>query len=244
MKPAFVPASFFLALLFLLAPAARAFDRPAYGELPNFDRRRTAEHDKAPRAEQAAATDKLKARVPGLRLEAHERLGMPKFVGADRGFLSGPNGEGQAITPAGLRGVAVNDPHRPVKTFLNEHAAIFGHDAATLTAAKLQRDAVTKHSGLRTIVWEQRLDDLAVFEGCLIGNMTSRGELVNLSNQFVSEPARAADAGTPNRAALQAAPPISPRQAIAAAAATLDENLEVSAILPRSEEHTSELQSR
>ena len=232
MKPAFVPASFFLALLFLLAPAARAFDRPAHGELPNFDRRRATDHDKAPRAEQTAATDKLKARVPGLRLEAHERLGTPKFVGADRGFLSGPNGEGQAITPAGARGVAVNDPHRPVKTFLNEHAAIFGHDAATLTAAKLQRDAVTKHSGLRTIVWEQRLDDLAVFEGCLIGNMTSRGELVNLSSQFMPEPARAADAGTPNRAALQAAPLISPQRAIAAAAATLDENLEVSAILP------------
>src|SRR5262249_244981 len=79
------------------------------------------------------------------------------------------------------------------------------------------------HNGLRTVVWQQQLDGIPVFESVLIGNTTKRGELVSLSSQFLPNLAGLADVGTPDRVEIQAAPPISAVDAILKAAADLGE---------------------
>ena len=70
--------------------------------------------------------------------------------------------------------------------------------------APVSRDSVGAHNGLRTVVWQQQLDGVPVFDAVLIGNSTAAGELVTLSSSFLPDVAAKADAGTPNRAATTA----------------------------------------
>jgi hypothetical protein len=108
-----------------------------------------------------------------------------------------------------------------IKAFLNEHSALFGHDASALSSANLARDYVTTHNGLQTTVWEQTQDGIPVFEGLLIGHVTKNGELVSLADHFVSDPVRAANNGNPSREALVSRPTIPASGAVARAAADI-----------------------
>src|SRR5881296_3500336 len=100
----------------------------------------------------SAAAEKLGNRVPGLHIDYDGLLQTPKHVASHLGFLSGPNGEGKAISPPRARAFARTDPHRAIKAFLDEHAALFGHDAEVLEHARVQRDFVARHNGMRTVV--------------------------------------------------------------------------------------------
>lgn len=214
-------------------------------DLPNFDKRRQAAEGEADAGAgakrkalpptRAAAAEKLANRVPGLRIERDPLLQSPKHVFAAAGYLTGPNGEGRATSAQGARTFAPTDRHRGVKVFLHEHAPLFGHGAEALNQARLRRESVGRHNGLRTVVWEQRLDDVAVYEGVLVGNLTRQGELVSLSSQFLPDPAAAADAGTPNRRALQANPAISAAQAVMLAAEIVGEAVEFGSIVSRTD---------
>jgi hypothetical protein len=114
-------------------------------------------------ANRAAAVAELRARVPGLLLDFDEIRGTPKRIAATDGFLSGPAGEGRAISSKAARALPVNDPYRPSKAFLNDHSALFGHGAEVLIGSTVKREFVTAHNGLRTLVWEQQLDQIAVY---------------------------------------------------------------------------------
>jgi uncharacterized repeat protein (TIGR01451 family) len=165
----------------------------------------------------------LKSQLPSAAVDFDELLGTPKFARSQDGFLTGPGGEGRAVTAKSLRAVATSDPDRAVKAFLNEHSSLYGHGAEALDAAKITRTDISARNGLRTVVWQQQLDGIPVFESVLIGNTTKRGELVSLSSQFLPNLAGLADAGTPTRAQVLAAPPISATDAILKAAADLEE---------------------
>src|SRR6185295_12152781 len=183
------------AVCFLFPPRTAAFVPPGHApELPDIDKRREAPPKPLPPAK-AAAAGKLRGQVRGLRVEHDGLLQSPKHVSSTAGFLSGPDGEGLAITAAAVRALPANDRHRVIKAFLNEHRPLFGHGAEVLDQARLVRDFVARNNGLRTAVWEQRVDDIAVYEGVLIGHITQRGELASLSSQFLADPERAADAG-------------------------------------------------
>jgi hypothetical protein len=106
-----------------------------------------------------------------------------------------------------------------VKRYLQTHAAVFGHGNEVLAQSRIKRDFVTEHNGLRTVVWEQELDDIPIFNAVLIGHITKRGELVNLSSLMVPLADQAADRGNPNRRALEANPVIPANQAVILAAA-------------------------
>ena len=218
------------AVCLLLPPRAGAFVPPGHApELPDIDKRREAPVKPLPPAKVAAA-GKLRGQVRGLRVEHDGLLQSPKHVSSTAGFLSGPDGEGLAITAATARALPANDRHRPIKAFLNEHRPLFGHGAEVLEQARLKRDVVARNNGLRTVVWEQRVDDLAVYEGVLVGHITRQGELAGLSSLFIAEPGRAADAGTPNRAALRNAPVISAAQAVLLSAENIEEELQPAGI--------------
>jgi uncharacterized repeat protein (TIGR01451 family) len=203
-----------------------AFDHPAHGELPNIDKRRAEQRQSKPVPPgRAEATEKLKQRVDGLKVERDALLQTPKYIGSTSGFLSGPDGQGKGISPQRVQAWRADDPHRSIKAFLNEHAAVFGHGAEVVQAQKPQREFVSRHNGLRTVVWEQRVDDIPVYEAVLVGHISARGELVSLSSQFIPEAGRAADAGTPNRAAAIRGPLVSASRAVWLAAESIEEPL-------------------
>src|SRR5690606_4274851 len=81
-----------------------------------------------------------------------------------------------------------------------------------------QRDFVTPHNGLRTVVWQQHFNDIPVFGGLLISHTTRREELVRISSGFLPDVAQAAQNSVRNQLELDGRPEISATMAIAIAA--------------------------
>ncbi len=223
-----------LAVLILMQATVLAIKPPQRGDLQNFDKRKpdSAAASRngngvpfAAKPGRRAAAERLRSRLRDLDIDEDPIVGTPKLVRTRRGFLTGPNGGGDAISASALATVAAGDKHRVIKAFLNEHSALFGHDATALNSARVRKDFLTKHNGLQTVVWEQQLDGIRVFEAVLAAHVTKRGELVSIGSQFVSDPAAFANKGTAGRQAIQAAPPITAQQAISQAAGAIEEDV-------------------
>ncbi len=190
--------------------------------LPNFDVRSSAV-PAAAAPEKSAALEILRQSVPSVKVEFEPVSGAPKMVASTDGFLTGPEGRGKTISASNLASFATTDPHHVTKSFLQEHRALFGHGPEALATARVRRDDLTAHNGMHTMVWEQQVDGIAVFEGRLISHTTGKGELISISSQFISDPDAAAMQGTPDRASLVATPIVSARQAVALAARDVGE---------------------
>jgi hypothetical protein len=199
--------------------------------LPNLDvRRQNVRASVKLDAVRETAAERLRSRSPGIQIDLDEVLTSPSFLHNRDGFLSAGDSEDEVRNPRvnGMSDVPVNDsadPHRRLKQFLDENPDLFGYDANILDGARLSRDYITEHNGMRTMVWEQQLDGIPIFEAVLYGHVTQQGELVSLCSLFVPDPAKAADAGVPDRGTVQTLPPISARQAVAVAAANISETL-------------------
>ncbi|MGA2139353.1 MAG: M36 family metallopeptidase [Verrucomicrobiia bacterium] len=176
------------------------------------------------------AVSQVQQKVPGARVDFDPILASPSFVASPHGFLTGSNGLGLAVTSQFIGAIPADDPDRVTKAFLNEHVALFGHGAEVLANARRKREFVTPHNGLHTVVWEQQLDGIPVFEGLLIAHTTIRGELVSISSRFIPDVQKAADAGMSQRATIQAPPPIRAEEAIARAAANVEETVDAADI--------------
>jgi hypothetical protein len=190
----------------LWSTGVRAMMEPARPPLANYDKRleaapsplvvtaKTAAGGAATTglAADASAVSALQARVPTARIARDGVLGRPKWISASRGFLTGPDGRGKAVSDSQLEAFPSADTNRVIKAFLNEHAALLGHDAGALNSAQVKRDYVTKHNGLRTVVWQQMHDGIPVLDALLTGQVTRRGELAGLSDLFVPDAAQAA----------------------------------------------------
>src|ERR1051326_889427 len=206
-------AAFVFAAGNVFIPTVHAFKAPSQVSPADVDARKIPAAAALSPA-RIAAISELRARVPGLKIDFDELRDTPKWIACPNGFLSGPGGEAGGISPQSARAFPANDPHRPIKTFLNEHSALFGHGAEVLDSARVKRDYTTAHNALRSVVWEQQLDQITVYEAVLIAHVTQRGELVNVSSQFLPNLQQAADTGTPNRLALEGAPAISAWEAV------------------------------
>ena len=213
---------------------------PKQAALPNFDKRNVTAQAVSPDAGQQEAEALLKNRVPGLQITRDRILGTPRLITAVDGFLSGPGGRGKALQVSAGFAAPANDSQATIKAFLNEHAAVFGHNADALASARVKRDYVTAHNGLHTVIWEQTLDDIPVFDGLMIGHTARNGELVSISSHFVPDAARAANVGTPGRATLTSSPLISVAEAVARAASNLGADLNVDALIPVSQPQGAE----
>jgi hypothetical protein len=205
--------------LLALASGAWAFKPPrreALPELPDFDKRPGSDAKTGEAPPETAR--KLKANAPAVRVDRDERSGKPKWVGSTRGLLLEPRG-GDRNRPV--------DAHEPVKKFLDDNLSLFRHGSEALTGARLKREAISPRTGSRTIVWEQEVDGIPVFEGVFVGHTTKDGGLINLSGRLIPDAGRAADRGNATRRALQLAPPVSAAKALAAAATNLGEHIAV-----------------
>jgi len=223
----------------------RAVIAPALPELPNFDKRVAVAGPTATETPaQKAAAVRAKARIPELQIDYDSTLASPKWVYSKKGFLSRPTRHFLTPVPKAFIGPPLPaDPHEPAKAFLNEHSALFEHGAEVLTGAKITREFTGAHDGLRTIVWQQQLDGIPVFESILVAHITKNKELVNLSSLFVPDLEQAAQMDLLSRLAFAAAPPVSAKEAVAKAANFIGEQVtadQVTAldVLPQGVERT------
>ena len=196
-------------------PRARSHQH-ADSKPPGFDRRETGagvreKAVQAARKERRQAAVRLQEEMPLVRVDFDERLGSPRYIGSPTRFLTGADG---AVPP-----------ERITKTFISEHAALFGHGADLLDDALVSRDYVTPHNGLRTMVWQQAIDGLRVFESTLQANITAKGELVNIASRFVPDARAAAETGTPEAPRTLSQPPVDAPRAISVAAATVGDSV-------------------
>ncbi|MEW6155786.1 MAG: M36 family metallopeptidase [Verrucomicrobiota bacterium] len=197
-----------------------AFQKPETEPLPNFDKRfRAPEPSLNWTSTQREAIARLEQSVPGLVVQSDPVTGAPRLVTSRNGFLTGQNAAG--ISADTLEQFAENDPYRIPKAFLQEHRALFGHGAEMLDAAKIQREFVTAHSGLKTFVWRQELNGVPVFQAIMTAHVTRDGELVSVGSSFLPDVEYAAQNGVPHWAEVLANPPVSAVQALSAAAAHL-----------------------
>lgn len=186
------------ALLLMATFASRAFIAPESPPLPDFDKRVEAHQaGQGASPEQQAAADLLRARLPGVRVDYCRITGAPKMVACTTGFLTGPGGEGQAVPPGAAAAFAADDPYRVVKGFLQEYQPLYGFGPEALDQARVTRDYVTAHNGMKTVVWEQQVAGVPLFESVFIAHLTRAGELVNVCSQFVPAPAAAAGLAAP-----------------------------------------------
>jgi autotransporter-associated beta strand protein len=203
--------------------AGRGDTRPA---LPNFDKRLAIPgRPFSVTDSQQVAVVRLQQRVPDVQVDFDDVLGSPEFVRPRTGFLTGRDGEGGGVAAQTARAFAANDPHRALKGFLTEHATLFGHGAEALAKARIEREYVTPHNGMQTVIWEQQVDGIAVYQARLIAHTTRKGELVNISSHFIPDTDTAATRGTPDRATLVAAPVVSAPKAVALAAQNIGTEL-------------------
>jgi Fungalysin metallopeptidase (M36)/Bacterial Ig domain/Immunoglobulin domain/Immunoglobulin I-set domain/Fungalysin/Thermolysin Propeptide Motif len=224
MKSALFAAGAFL--VFADPSASFAQSAPKRPLLPNFDQRALpAPAAESASAEQKAAAEHLRALVPQVKVDFDPVTGAPKCVAATDGFLTGANGAGKAVSAAVASKQAAGDPYGPTKAFLQEHSRLFGHGDEALGAARIKQEYVTPHNGLRTVVWEQQVQGIGVFEGVLISHTTKRGELVSICSQFLPDAAGAASRGLAGGSAAANAPGVSARQAVALAAQNVGETL-------------------
>ncbi|MDB6056694.1 MAG: hypothetical protein JWO95_538, partial [Verrucomicrobiales bacterium] len=184
-------------------------------QLPNFDKR-------APKAAQTnvakkAAMDGIRAKVKDAKLRENEVVGGLSFVGSTHEFLTDKNGRGKLVRDAVADSIPDNDAHKPAKAFVKEHRLLFGFGPEALDAAKVKKDYVTKAGNFRTVIWQQDIDDIPVFEGVFKAHWTDDGKLINVSSRFVPDVAKAANK-IANRKAIQATPTIGAKQAIVLAA--------------------------
>src|SRR5262249_52865553 len=150
---------------------------------------------------------------PKVRADFDRITGAPVMVSGLDELLTEARGQGKTVSANSARAIAVDDPYRPAKAFLLEHHQLFGHGPEALEQARVKREFVGAHNGMRTVVWEQQVDGISIFEGVLIAHITRSAELANLSSKFLREPATAADRGLPNGAATLASPPIGAAEA-------------------------------
>jgi len=180
-----------LGVLLLLVPEIFGQVKPARPDLPNLDKRK-AQANTALSKEKTAAAASLRTLIPSAKVDFDEIIGSPKMVSVPGGFLSEPNGKGKAISPDTAAVFPADDPYRVTKAFLKAHSALFGHGPEVLVTARIKREFVTAHNGLKTVVWEQQLDGIPVFEGLLTAHTTKNEELVSLASHFLPDPAKAA----------------------------------------------------
>ncbi len=215
-------------VVFYMANARGALP-PTVAPLADYDKRSEASSQAeitralAARSSQwDEAVNSLRSILPDVQISRDNILGTPRLIKSARGLLTGPAGQGRAVGATFLSAIPADDPHRVVRAFLNEHAALFGHNADALSSSRITRDYTTDHNGLRTTVWEQTLEGIPVFEGLLTSHVTRHGELISISSQFIPNPAAAGDSGTPDwRAMLVAGPATTPARALVLASANV-----------------------
>jgi hypothetical protein len=169
-------------------------------------------------AERHKALAALRIEVPGVQVDFDPLTGAPSHIMAAGRFL--------AKAPPGLQ-----NAHASVREFVRRHEALFGHGAAALDPgqARVTREDVTAHNGMRTVVWQQEVAGVPVFQTILKANLTKDGDLITLGSHFMPDAEAAAGALTK----LVPNPPLNAPKALEEAAASLGGTLDLTKVTPK-----------
>lgn len=153
--------------------------------LPDYDAR-PAGPTKSALAQQAPSVAELalQARIPGVTVSRDHITRTPRWLAPRRGFLTPPIASTSSPNIEKNR-VGADAGSDVVKTFVDENAAVLGHDSSLFQASRVVRDHATPHNRLRTIVWEQTHNGVPVFEGLFVAHVTRAGELVSIADRFL-----------------------------------------------------------
>lgn len=200
----------------------RAFKAGALADLDTRVSPRAAQQYGTDAKHESAAAE-LRKRVPGVHVDYDAITGGPKNVMAAGRFLHSPK-----KVAAGAAG----DPLAAVREFVDENRELFGHAASALEkgSARVTREDVTPHNGMRTMVWQQELDGIPLFQTILRANLTKNGDLVSIGGNFMADPVAASKPLAKDRAALVSQPPVKAERAITLAAANIGTTVEESAV--------------
>jgi uncharacterized repeat protein (TIGR03803 family) len=193
-----------------------------HGKLSNLDTRAAAGGRGDDKRQRALAA--LRGKIPGVDVQFDPITGAPNHIMATGRFLSG--GKPQP-----------GDAYASVREFVNEYADLFGHDATAINDSRVTRDDVTAHNGMRTVVWQQQVDGVPLYNSILKANLTKDGTLVTLGSHFLSDASAATGMDVAQRTALVAQPPVDVKKAISLAAANLGD-----AVAPEQARETMEPQ--
>src|SRR5438094_975655 len=103
-------------VVFVFGVLSNAFAvvEPSRPALANFDLRQRQLVLRVP-AGKLHAADGLREKLPEAQIDFDEITGSPKRIAATRGFLTGPNGVGGAVSEESARGFPADDPYRATK---------------------------------------------------------------------------------------------------------------------------------
>ena len=160
---------------------------------------------------------RLRRAFPGIVVDFDPVTGAPKHIVATGKFLS--------KAESGLK-----DPYQPVRQFIEEYPGLFGHRADELQKghARITREDVTAHNGMRTVVWQQEVAGVPVFQTIVKANITKNGELVTLGSHFMND----APKGAAKQIALITNPPLDAPKALAEVAQSLGGALDERKVTP------------
>jgi hypothetical protein len=115
----------------------------------------------------------LARRVPMLKCDDHHLFGTPHFLRSTVAFLTGPS---------------QLPPREVVASFIDAYRDLFEITRKDLDDARIVRDFGT-HGLMHHLTFQQTLGGLDLYGNILRTNVTSRGELINVSSLFLAEPA-------------------------------------------------------
>jgi Fungalysin/Thermolysin Propeptide Motif len=128
---------------------------------------------------------------PQIQLDYDPILLSPHSILPREGYLTGPGGSGVTVSAAAAQMIDPADPYRPVKAFLEEYGSLFGFGSEEITNATVQRDYITPVTGARTVVWQQQVGGIPVFNALFSAHMTATGELAAVACDFIPAPTQA-----------------------------------------------------
>jgi alpha-tubulin suppressor-like RCC1 family protein len=116
----------------------------------------------------------LKQAIPGIQMDFDTKSGAPSRVQATGRFLTPPAPGKEAV--------------RVVSDFIDQHPALFGHSGGVLTSSRITREDVSAHNGMTTLVWNQEVEGIPVFQTILKANVAKTGQLITMSDHYLAAP--------------------------------------------------------
>ena len=205
----------------------------SHGKPGNLDRRKPS--STRPSEEKLAALEALRRRVPGVDVQFDPITGSPHHVMATGRFLTAAESASDPVN---------GDFYEPVRRFIGENETLFGHGPDALQGARITREDVAAHNGMRSAVWQQQLDAIPIYNTILRASLTKRGELITIGSHFLSDAEAAAKIPAADRTTLIATPPIDVTNAVSLAAAHLGTKLDPRAAHPASDPAGAERRQR
>lgn len=153
---------------------ARPDEKPQSGEVGALDVRAPSAVSESRLARRREAMEALTSQVPGVRVEFDPVTQSASYIQAT----------GRLLTMAQPQRAATD----VVADFLDRYAGLFGHGRDALNSARMTTDDQTAHNGMSTLVWNQEVGGIPVFNTILKANVTKDGGLITISDHFVSQP--------------------------------------------------------